>query len=180
MDTIKLNIAAREMTPELMDKMEKEGLIIRLCPNHHDMDTPHGETYAKMLYEGVEGFGPHKIIAITVNKKNFPGFGTHPDQEEFWMIGNNEAKPLYILVARMQRAEFEEKVKQETLMPEDFYLLKVKFNDPEVSFFVMRVGIPHGEGIFDEEGMNPSFYVTESRNLPVDLCDMGCYEIKPI
>ena len=179
MDAIKLRVPVREMTAEVMDTMEREGLIIRLCPNHHDIAAPAGETCFEDLYEGVEGYGPHRLIALTVNRMGFPGFGTHPDQEEFWLIGNNDAKPMYILVARMQLAEFEDKVRRQELKAEDFYLLKAKYNDPEVSFFVMKKGIPHGEGIFDAEGMNPSFYVTESRNLPLDVCGMGAYTVEP-
>lgn len=175
---MRLKIPVREMTKELMTKMEEEGLIIRLAPHHHDIETPYGNTWFEDLYEGEEGYGPHRLIALTVNRENFPGFGTHPDQEEFWLIGDNEAKPMYILVARMPLAEFQKKVREKTLTKEDFYLLKAKYNDPEVSFFVMKKEIPHGEGIFDKEGINPSFYVTESRRLPLDLCDMDGYEIE--
>lgn len=175
-----LKIPVREMTKEIMEAMEEEGLIVRLAPHHHDIETPCGNTWFEALYEGAEGYGPHKIIALTVNRENFPGFGTHPDQEEFWLIGDNAAKLMYILVARMELSAFQKKVREETLTADDFYLLRAKYNDPEVSFFVMKKGIPHGEGIFDTEGVCPSFYVTESRDLPLDLCDMGNYEIEPI
>ena len=174
-----MKLLVREMTPELMEKMEQEGLILRLCPNRHDIETPKGNTWYKALYDGKEEYGPHKIIAITVNRENFPGFGTHPDMEEFWLIGNNDCKPMYLLVARMQREVFEQKVREQTLTEEDFYLIRTRFNDPEVSFFVMKTGIPHGEGIFGGEGICPSFYVTESRNLPLDLCGFGDYQIEP-
>lgn len=179
MEERRLKIPVQEMTAEVMEKMEQEGLITRLCPNRHDIETPAGNTWFEALYEGKEGYGPHKIIALTVNREGFPGFGTHPDQEEFWLVGNNASKPMYILVARMEREAFEKKVEEKTLKPEDFYMLKAKYNDPEVSFFIMNSGIPHGEGIFDSEGLCPSFYVTESRDLPLDLCDMGNYQIEP-
>ena len=81
-----LKIPVREMTKEIMEAMEEEGLIVRLAPHHHDIETPCGNTWFEALYEGAEGYGPHKIIALTVNRENFPGFGTHPDQEEFWLI----------------------------------------------------------------------------------------------
>lgn len=176
-----LRIPVREMTPELMEQMEREKLIIRLCPGHDDiMDAPEGETSWYALYEGKEGFGPHKIIAITVNRQGFPGFGTHQDQEEFWLIGQNDSMPMYILVARMQLEEYEKKAVAGTLTEDDFYLLRAKYNDPWVSFFVMRAGVPHGEGIFDRGGKLPSFYVTESRDLPLDLCDNGEYVFEPL
>lgn len=175
----RLALPVLEMTPQIMQKMEDEGLIVRLCPGRHEVsDTPRGETVGPALYESVDGYGPHKIIIVTVNREGFPGFGTHPDQEEFWMLGPEDAMPMYILVARMDREHFEEKVKAGTLAEDDFYLLLAKYNDPEVSFFIMNRNIPHGEGIFDEGGRLPSFYVTESRDLPLDLCETGC-EIVP-
>ena len=176
---MKLKIPVTEMTKEVMTSMEQEGLIIRLAPHHHDIETPEGNTWFEDLYEGEEGYGPHRLIALTVNREGFPGFGTHPDQEEFWLVGDNAAKSMYILVARMPLAAFQEKVREETLTENDFYLLIAKYNDPEVSFFVMKKEIPHGEGVFDREGICPSFYVTESRRLPLDLCSMGNYEIVP-
>ena len=169
-----LKLPVREMTQELMAAMEREGLIERLSPGHHEIaDAPEGETSWKALYEGVDGYGPHKIIAITVNRKGFPGFGTHPDQEEFFLIGSNDTIPMYILVARMPLAQYEERRDSGSLTEEDFYLLRAKFNDPEVSFFIMKKGIPHGEGILSDQGALPSFYVTESRDLPLDLCEIG-------
>ena len=166
----------RQMTEELMKQLEEENLIVRISPGHDDIvDALEGETSWYALYEGKEGYGPHKIIAITVNRQGFPGFGTHPDQEEFWLIGHPDARPMYILIARMQLEEYERKVKEGSLCEDDFYLLEAKYNDPEVSFFIMKAGVPHGEGIFGGEGRLPSFYVTESRDLPLDLCDNGDY-----
>ncbi|MBR2528025.1 MAG: hypothetical protein IKE58_06120 [Blautia sp.] len=178
MDKKELVLPVQEMTPELMQMMEDEGLIVRLSPRHHEIsDAPFGETSWMTLYDGVDGYGPHKIIAITVNRLGFPGFGTHPDQEEFLLIGTNASVPMYILVARMQREEFEKKRDAGALTADDFYFLKAKFNDPEVSFFVMNKGVPHGEGILETGDLLPSFYVTESRDLPLDLCEIG-YEIE--
>ena len=180
MEKKQLRIPVREMTPQLMQQMEAEGLILRLTPDHDYIeDAPAGETSWKELYPGVDGYGPHKIIAITVNRPGFPGFGTHPDQEEFWLIGDNASVPMYILVARMPLEAFEKKRDAQALTEEDFYLLKARFNDPEVSFFIMMKGIPHGEGIFEGSGRLPSFYVTESRDLPLDLTDHGIYEFLP-
>ena len=37
--------------------------------------------------------------------------------------------------------------------------------------------VPHGEAITATEGRAPTFYVTESRDLPNDLFDLGSYEL---
>lgn len=164
-----------EMTQDLMEELETQGLIIRLCPHHDDLDAKKGETLGRILYEPKEGYGPHKLITVTVNREGFPGFGTHPDKEEFWLIGDSDTNPMYILIARMRLDEFKRKLKQDALSAVDFILMKAKYNDPWVSFFVMNELVPHGEGILDLDKGMPSFYVTESRDLPLDIVDMkGC------
>jgi hypothetical protein len=42
----------------------------------------------------------------------------------------------------------------------------------------MRARIPHGEAIVDHGKKPPSFYVTESMNLPLNLTAFGNYELK--
>jgi len=69
------------------------------------------------------------------------------------------------------------KVAAGIVSPADFVCLRVKWNDPEVSFFTMLADVPHGEAITAAEGRNPTFYVTESRDLPNDLFDLGGYEL---
>lgn len=171
--TIKL--VPQAMTPQLMAELEAEGLIVRLCPHHDDLDAKKGETLGGLLYEPKEGFGPHKLITVTVNREGFAGFGTHPDKEEFWLIGDPDTNPMYIVIARMRLYELEGKIEQGTLNAGDFILMKATYNDPWVSFFIMNELVPHGEGIIDSNKGLPSFYVTESRDLPLDIVDLkGC------
>ena len=86
---------------------------------------------------------------------------------------------MYLAVARCLRAEFEEKVKTGRLSAADLVMIECRYNDPEVSFFAMRADVPHGEAIVPVAGKPaPSFYVTESRDLPLDVIDLRKYRLR--
>lgn len=173
----RLEIRPTEMTPKVMAELEARGLIIRLCPQHEEFDAPVGETTWQLMYKPKEGYGPHRLIAIRVNREAFAGFGVHPDNEEFWCIGNEDTQPMYLAIALISNAEMTGKIKDETLNESDFIMLRIRYNDPEVSFFVMRAGVPHGEAIVDHGKAPAAFYVTESRDLPLELTEMGEFEL---
>lgn len=173
-----LELRPAEMTESVMKDLEERGLIIRLCPNHDALPAAPGETLWRLVYEPKDGYGPHRLITVTVNREEFAGFGTHPDNEEFLLIGDAETQPLFIVIALVSAGELDEKISSRTLRPDDFIALRARFNDPRVSFFVMRAGVPHGEAIADEGRRPPSFYVTESRDLPLDLTVFGDYRLK--
>ena len=55
----------------------------------------------------------------------------------------------------------------------DFVVIERRYNDAETSFFVMLAGVPHGEATVPVAGRPPpSFYVTGSRDLPLDVIDL--------
>lgn len=168
-----IDVQPIDMTPETMECLEQKGLIIRLCPNREMMEAPEGETTWRLMYEPLEGYGPHRLIAIRVNRVAFAGFGTHPDNEEFWLIGSDETQPMYLAIALISREKLKAKIANDTLQAEDFVMLRVKYNDPQTSFFIMRAGVPHGEAIIDCKKPPAAFYVTESRDLPLELIDFG-------
>jgi hypothetical protein len=173
-----LNLKPVEMTEQVMVGLEKKGLIIRLCPGHDELNAPRGETLWKLLYEPKEGYGPHRLITVTVNREEFAGFGTHPDNEEFWLLGSEDTQPMYLAISFLAAEKLAAKIDAGILEENDFIALRIKYNDPEVSFFVMCAGVPHGEAIVNRGKRPPSFYVTESLNLPLDLTRFGDYQIK--
>ena len=140
------------MTPKLMAHLEELGLIIRLRPGGHDLAAQPGETLGESIYESADRYGRHKLIAVTVNRAEFAAFGTHLDNEEFLLIGNPDSQPMYLAVARCLRPEFEDKVKTGRLTAADLVLIECRYNDPEVSFFVMLADVPHGEAIVPAAG----------------------------
>ncbi|MBC8011192.1 MAG: hypothetical protein H7067_13985 [Burkholderiales bacterium] len=172
-----LALAPVAMTPDLMADLETRGLILRLAPGRHELPSAPGTTLDRPIYKSAEKWGPHMLISVTVNRVPFTDFATHPDNEDFLLIGDPDTKLLYLVVALMRRPELAAKVAAGTLSAADFVCLNVKWNDPEVSFFTMLADVPHGEAITASEGRSPTFYVTEGRDLPNDLFDFGPYEL---
>ena len=57
--------------------------------------------------------------------------------------------------------------------------IECRYNDPDTSFFVVLAGVPHGEAIVPAPSKPaPSFYVTETRDLPLDLIDLRMYRLR--
>jgi hypothetical protein len=77
-----------------------------------------------------------------------------------------------------KRAELEGKIKNRTLVAQDFLALRMKFNDPEVSFFTMLKDVPHGEVTVDGPERCASFYVTEPRDILIDQIDLCEYKLQ--
>ncbi|MBN1535452.1 MAG: hypothetical protein JW908_01885 [Anaerolineales bacterium] len=173
-----LNIPIKEMTPEIMKMLETKGLIIRLAPGNHESSPLEGDVGIITIYESDEKYGAHMLISATINRTEFSAFGSHPDNEEVFLIGKPDAKPCYFLFSFSNRCELEKKVKNHTLTTNDFIALKARYNDPEVSFFTILKEFPHGEATIAGEGIAPSFYVTEQSKLPLEIFDFGSYKIK--
>ena len=166
-----------EMTPEVMQNLEARGLIIRLCPNHHELAVQKGEAASRSIYESSPLYGPHKLITVTVDRPLFATFGSHPDNEEFLFIGDPAAKPLYLAVALHRKDVLEEKAAARELSPKDFICLKVRYNDPAASFFTMLANVPHDEAAAKGDGRPGSFYVTEPCDMGRQLTDLGDYKL---
>lgn len=157
-----LKIKPVDMTPERMLELEQNGLITRLAPDRHLKETPPRDSVGTVLYESKEEYGPHRLLAVTIGREVFSNIGSHPDNEEVWLIGNPEARPLYMLLSHLKHEELLDKQRDGTLSEEDFICLRTRFNDPEVSCFVMHAGVPHDQIVSScSEGPAPSFYVTE-------------------
>ena len=173
----RITVQPVDMTPEVMQRLEERGLIIRLCPNHHELPAAPDETLDGIIYEPDAALGPHMLITVTVNRPTFAAFGTHPGNEEFLLIGDPATRPLYLLVSLSTREALERKIAERRLCRDDFVCLRVKYNDPEVSFFTMLADVPHGEAVARTKGRAPSFYVTEPRDMDTDVTDFDEYEI---
>jgi len=167
-----------DMTPEVMQALEDRGLIIRLCPNRHELNVEPGTARSESLYESDPKYGGHKLITVTVDRTAFTAFGTHPDNEEFLLIGDSDTKPLYLAVSLCRREELDRKVAAGDVSPDDFVCLRVKYKDPEVSFFAMLADVPHGEAVAATEGRPPSFYVTEPCGMGISFTDFRDFKLK--
>jgi hypothetical protein len=175
--TERITLAPVEMTQDVMQDLEHRGLIIRLCPDHHVLPARPGESLAESIYESGASHGPHELITVTVNRSTLAAFGTHPDNEEFLLIGDPETKPLYLVVALHRKTELQRRIAERLLTASDFVCLRVKYNDAQVSFFTMLAEVAHGEAVGAGEGRPASFYVTEPRDLETEVTEFGDYEL---
>jgi len=172
---IKLKLV--RMTPEIMQNLEEQGLVYRLCPGHDELEAKEGETLVRTIYSSEEAFGPHKLITVTVNRGELALFHTHSDNEELLLIGDPKAKPLYLVVALCSKHELESRIKDGILSDHDFIAIEAKYNDPKASFFTILKNVPHGEAASRKNGKPPSFYVTESRDIDIEITDLGDYHL---
>ncbi len=173
---MRIQLKAVEMTPEVMQDLENRGLILRLAPGRFAPQVNGNEPPATEVYCSSELYGPHKLIACSLNTTEATKiFGFHPDREEFLFIGNPDSKPAYLVVALLLKEEFEKKTRTNSLSATDFVALRIKFNDPLVSFFTMNAYVPHGEVTVPGEGSPATFFVTESRDIKSEELDLHGY-----
>lgn len=175
--TKQLELNLVEMTPEIMEFLEDRGILIRLCPGTHEVITPAGQVGIKEVYRTDEKYGSHMLITATVNRSRFSAFGTHPENEDVFLVGDPNTKPMAMLFALCERDEFIQKMETGNLKAEDFVALRARFNDPEVSMFTVCRNYPHGEAVMAGEGKPPTFFVTEQTNLPLDIIPWKTIEI---
>jgi hypothetical protein len=166
-----------EMTKAVMQDLEKRNLIIRISPDTTNLKALPGQTLVNPIYSSSNASGPHKLMFITLNRRELTEFGTHPDNEDFLLIGDTDTKPLYLVIALCHKDELDKKIKSKTVSSDDFITLRVKHNDADVSFFTMLKDIPHGEAVGKGSGKPASFYVGESRDLIDVDTDMGDFEL---
>lgn len=174
-----LNIKAQPMNEEIMAFLEEKGCIMRLLPSRpeHRLNVKNGEGRGDYLYRSNIKYGGHSLVNVAIDNKEFKSFGYHPDNEEFLLLGGIGEKQMYLLVSLIDKDEFEKRILNNSLKEDCFVCLKVVYNDPNLSFFVMNKNIPHGECVIGDEGKPATFYVTEGGNLPLNLISFGNYQI---
>lgn len=168
-----LSIPIRDMTIELMQELENRGLILRMAPGHHRLCIPEEEGLGENLYVSDGISGPHKLISVAISRTQFTAFGFHEENEEFLLLGGGaEERPMLLLIALCDANALRRKLAEGTACGDDFVCLRCRFNDPQVSFFVMKKGVPHGEAAENRSGLPSTFYVTEAAGIhliPVPL-----------
>jgi hypothetical protein len=171
--TTKMRMPIVPMTEPVMADLERRGLIIRLIPSREDHRVPVNEGKGKgiAVYQTPIRFGGHALVRCAIDYPSFHHFGTHPDNEEFLLLGGNHEKDLLLLVSFLSKNAFIEKLDKQELSATDFVCIKCEPNNPNLSFFVMLKDVPHGECVVGQ-GLPATFYVTEAAYLPLDEIDL--------
>jgi len=175
--TIKIQLKSTKMSPSVMQMLEEKKKIIRLCPNHHELNPKANSCLNKCLYVSDKKYGPHMVITVTVNWFKPLAFGTHDENEEFILVGDSNTKPMWLIISMCSEEDLKKKIANKSLLSDDFIALLVKYNDPKVSFFTMLKHVPHGEVTTLGSEKSPSFYVTESRNNTLNRTEFGEYQL---
>lgn len=174
---ISLHLPVYEMTPALMSELEQRGVLIRIAPGTHEAQPCQEEIEIVEISKTADEFGPHMLLSATINRSTFAAFGTHPDNEEVYLIGDSQTKPLYFLFGLCKRSEFEAKIANATLSSNDLICVKARLNDVNVGCFLINKDIPHGEATVHGPGKPPTFFVTEPAHLPLERLSLEGIEI---
>lgn len=175
----KLFLTPAKMCVEIMEELERRGLIERLAPSRekHRVPVAKNEGRGEIIYVSGAESGGHTLVACAIDNDTFSSFATHQENEEFLLLGGVNERPMYLLVCLLGREELLGKMNNGTLTGEDFVLLDCVFNDPEVSFFIMKEGVPHGESAYGV-GRPATFYVTECEGIRLDKINLySDYEV---
>lgn len=167
-----------EASIEVMAVLESKGVIRRISPGKDALPVERGQSRWMEIYSAHERFGPHKLIAVTINSVRPNHFSYHSDPEDFMLIDRADAEGLILTVALCKHSELEGKIAAGILSAEDFIAIRCKANDPELSFFTMNAGFAHVETCTAESKNPPSFYVAESRHLDENAVDFGAYRVR--
>ncbi len=173
--TISLNPV--QATDEVMTMLEQKDLIFRIKPRHNGLNPGQEDIAFTPVYVSDEAFGPHRLLAVTINRSTFPDFGWHSENEEFIIVGESDTKPLYLLTATVKKDELQRKIDEGSVSEEDFLLLDLTYNDANTSIFTMKKDVPHTEATKPGAGKPPSFYVTESDKIDLIKVDLKGYEL---
>ena len=162
----------------ILDQLESYGVIRRICPGKDILDTKHGESRHRSVYECDDQFGPHKLICVTINSTEPTNFLYHNDHEDFMLIDKFGRTDLVITMSIHHHTVLEEKIENGQITSDDFMSVIFEPNNPELSFFTVNAGYPHVETCKVVSGIPPSFYVGECRDLDENHIDFKAYNLK--
>lgn len=172
MEKLHIQLKAELVTVELLSKLDEMKLIKVFHPTAKTLSAPAGENIAEELYVSEERFGPHKLIAVGINKDKVR-LGVHPDNEEFLIpLHGTDVKPVYLLICHLKEKELREKDKAGMLDASDFTCLDMYTAPRGAEMFTMLKDTIHCELTVPGEGKLGCFYVTEPRDLTVEWVDL--------
>lgn len=172
-----ITIKPVDATAEIMAFLEDKGVIRRLLPGRDRLKVEPGDSKWREIYAAQDRFGPHKLIAVTINREQPQALAYHSDAEDFMLIDSPDAADLILTVALVPYDKLQEKIRENTVSQEDFMALRCRANDPLTSFFTMNPYYAHVETCGHVSDCPPSFYVAESRHLDENAIDFKGYQL---
>jgi len=157
-----IDLKPMDMTPAVMRRLEKLGLVRAFRPTPASLRVKEGGCVVDKVYATAARFGTHKLICVGTNETRI-GLTTHPDNEDFIVInsGRHKFKPLYLVIGLDGPGGLERKAKTGRLSGRDVLALRLGYDDPETCAFTMLKNTPHCEVTLPGPGKAPVFFVTE-------------------
>ncbi len=175
---IDLKIKIVDASYNVMAMLEDMKLINRFFPSKEMYNSIDDNDRIETEYISDPCYGSHKLICIRKNTTEL-NLTAHPDNEEILLINPSEFKfkPLYFIIGLEKHLLLEEKIRTNTISPDNILAIKMKYNDPETSFFTVLRGTPHWEATCVGEGLAPVFFVTEPSDLKMDYIALEPYNL---
>ncbi len=167
-----------QVTEEILDRLEQLGVISRIKPGKHILETKKGDSKHETVYACDNQYGPHKLICVTINNSKPTNFLYHNDNEDFMLIDLKRRTGLVITMALIEHQLLEQKIENHTIESKDFISVIFEPNNVLTSFFTMNKGFAHVETCLFESDVPPSFYVAESRDLDENHIDFKAYQLR--
>lgn len=165
-------------TETVMNMLEKRGLIFRMAPKPSALMAEQNCSTFRTVYNSDEQYGPHRLIEVCVNSADLMTLNFHSDNEEFIIVGEENAKPLYLLIGLSPYEQMQKKIANKKLSQDDFILLEMRHNDIHTCIFTMRQGVVHTEATNSANGRPPTFFVTESRDIDTTKVDLQGFSLE--
>ena len=169
----------KPVTETLLRKLERRDLVRRLYPAGKVMDIEPGKEAVDTFYVTAPRYGAHKLMCAGKNNTDIK-LTSHPDNEDFLMINptKRKLKPLLLIIGMEKHKPLEKKAKEGKLTSKDIIAVKLNYNDPGTSFFVILKDTPHWEATLPGRGNPPFFFVAEPARFRMDYIDLYGYDLE--
>ena len=168
-----------KVSEQLLAQLEDQGLISRLMPTPACLNAPDGKSVDETIYISDPKWGSHKLICVGKNSAEVC-LSSHPDNEEVILINQEpeELKPMYFIMGLHPADRLEGLAREGKLSSQDFLSFEARYNDPNLSFFIVLAEAPHCEITMPAPGIVPTFFVTEPSQMGARVVDLGEYELQ--
>ncbi len=161
-----LELKPVDITPAWLSYLEKRKLVKTLTPTRKALATRSRSGAVDTVYSSPVESGTHRLICIGKRTTDITP-GSHPGNEEFILLNTTRYtyKPLFLVVGLAKHPALERKAKRNGLTAADFVALRLRYNDPRTSVFVMLKHTPHCEVTLPGPGRHPVFFAAEPSRL---------------
>jgi len=175
-----ITLKPKDVTPSLLFILEKKGLIRTLWPTKKVLACRSEKGTVDTLYSSSPQYGSHKLICVRLHRLKTIKLTVHPDNEEFiiFNLTPKKFKPLCLVVGMHKFKTLEQKARKGILSENDFMVLRLRYNDPQTSFFIMLKETPHCEVSLPGKEESPIFFVTEPSRLKLHPLKLNGYRLR--